>query len=362
MNTFQLLLSQLTPLWSAVKQVISSLMPVIILVGAIIGGLLVIALAVFNGIVSAILPLVSAFLNLVAVVTNVVMAIVSLLTGNWSGAMKYWNQATQASIDFCKNIWNALKGFFTGIWSAIVNIFAQFGVNVNQKVKDMWNKAKTATTTGINNMVNYIKTLPAKALVHFVQMSAKINTEVKNGFNKAKTAVTTGINNMISAIKGKISTFSSSGKALLEAFADGIKQGISKAVSAVKSGMEQIRSFLPFSPAKKGPLKDLDKSGKSFFPTWYESALTQVSSMERAIGGAMSGLNSELENGNGMVELSAFTGGRSKVTVIHSHEHKGTIRVNGDSGSQALSLVGKSMQQTTETEVLGDLRQEFRKR
>lgn len=32
--------------------------------------------------------------------------------------------------------------------------------------------------------------------------------------------------------------------------------------------MKKIRSYLPFSPAKIGPLSDLDKSGESFFPTW----------------------------------------------------------------------------------------------
>src|SRR5699024_6351267 len=41
--------------------------------------------------------------------------------------------------------------------------------------------------------------------------------------------------------------------------ADGIKGAISKVTDAIGNVTQKVRDFLPFSPAKDGPLKDLDK-------------------------------------------------------------------------------------------------------
>ena len=40
---------------------------------------------------------------------------------------------------------------------------------------------------------------------------------------------------------------------------DGIKSGVTGVVDTVKDVANKIREFLPFSPAKVGPLSDLDK-------------------------------------------------------------------------------------------------------
>ena len=40
---------------------------------------------------------------------------------------------------------------------------------------------------------------------------------------------------------------------MLRGLADGIRQGVSGAIDAVKKGLKDIRSFFPFSPAKRGP-------------------------------------------------------------------------------------------------------------
>ncbi|MES5947719.1 hypothetical protein [Bacillus cereus group sp. MG6] len=108
--------------------------------------------------------------------------------------------------------------------------------------------------------------------------------------------------------------------------------------------MSKVRSYLPFSPAKKGPLSDLDKSGKAFFPTWYEAALTQVSKMERTMGGAFEGVASQASVALAGTGLEAFTGGRTAVTVKHVHEHKGTVGVDG---SDLKEQINQTVIQTT---------------
>ena len=57
-----------------------------------------------------------------------------------------------------------------------------------------------------------------------------------------------------------------SGKSLIGGFVNGIKDGFTNALNAVRSGLNQIRSFFPFSPAKRGPFSGAgytDRSGKA---------------------------------------------------------------------------------------------------
>lgn len=148
---------------------------------------------------------------------------------------------------------------------------------------------------------------------------------VRNGFNDAVNKVRGGLNDMYNQFTGWFKTFYSSGKGLLGSFVNGITSGFGDAVSAVSRGMSNIRAYLPFSPAKKGPLSDLDKSGEAFFPTWYEAALTQVSAMERSIGGAFSGVADTASIALAGTGLEAFTGGRTSVTVSHIVKVDGTV-------------------------------------
>lgn len=165
---------------------------------------------------------------------------------------------------------------------------------------------------------------------------------------------------MISAVKSFMGTFRSAGVGLIDAFASGIKSAMGKAKAAVSEGMSAIRSYLPFSPAKKGALSDLDKSGESFFPTWYEGALKKVRSMKRAIGGAMYGLNNELESRASGVTLDSFGMATEKTVIVRV---QGAIDVKGDTDKDTFKYAAeKAITGVSETDLLGGLRQALRQR
>jgi len=68
---------------------------------------------------------------------------------------------------------------------------------------------------------------------------------------------------MVTSVKSKISGLASSAYSSGMAIVNGIKNGINSAangaVSALKGLVKKLRDLLPFSPAKEGPLRDLDK-------------------------------------------------------------------------------------------------------
>jgi len=359
MSRFQNLLSGITPLWESVKTLLKSLEPIVMAVVTILGVMLVTGMAVCNGVVNAIAPLMTAFFNLLDVVANVVMSVVSLLTGDWQGAVDYWNKATQSSIEFFKNIWNSIVSFFNGFVGTFISILSSFGVDVVGKFSEMWNNAQKKTSEGVAKVTKFFSEMPGKVMTYITSLGSDLVSGFTSMMSKGATAVSDGVSNIVSTVTGFASTFLSAGKGLLESFTEGVTSGIGKAVSAVSNGMQKIRQFLPFSPAKKGPLSDLDKSGESFFPTWYEGALKQVRPMERVIGRAMGSLNEELAGDSRGIQLDGF-GGTSRQTLTVRVE--GAVNVKGDTGKEQVKVVAQeTREQFTDNNFLDGLRQAFRK-
>ncbi|EJQ49854.1 hypothetical protein IEI_03070 [Bacillus wiedmannii] len=256
----------------------------------------------------------------------------------------------------------------------------QMKTDASNKVEEMKNKSiqkyeqmKTDAVNKLNQMVNDTKQKfndMVRAAEDKVSSMGRAATNmmngfkegIANGFNDAVYKVSSGINSMVSQFTNFFRTFYNSGKGLLSSFVSGIVSGFGDAVSAVSRGMSNIRAYLPFSPAKKGPLSDLDKSGKAFFPTWYEAALTQVGAMERSVGRAFSGVANSADVALAGTGLEAFTGGRSKIVV--EHIHKGEVDINGEDLKASINQVSREVVDSAQTGSrfdYGGLQQSIRK-
>ena len=74
-----------------------------------------------------------------------------------------------------------------------------------------------------------------------------------------KTAVALGMGGANTEIESWNGTFGSSGAGLIDAISGAITADGWKVSSAMSGVMGDARQYLPFSPAKKGPMSDLDK-------------------------------------------------------------------------------------------------------
>lgn len=92
------------------------------------------------------------------------------------------------------------------------------------------------------------------------------------GVKTALSAAWEWLVGMFSAIgeflAGLPGTFFEAGAALFGAFWDGLKSVASSVVDWISETLGTIRSYLPFSDAKLGPLSDLTRSGRAFVQTW----------------------------------------------------------------------------------------------
>ena len=87
-------------------------------------------------------------------------------------------------------------------------------------------------------------------------------------FTEAGSAFMTGLGNIKNTVTGAVTWFFDSGKKIVSTFANGIRSAFSGAVDAVKGGLQKIRSLLPFSDAKEGPLSTLTLSGQRTMTTY----------------------------------------------------------------------------------------------
>jgi phage-related protein len=316
------------------------------LVGAFIGLMIELGIAVKNGIVA----IVNFFSQLPSRVMTFIINLASNLKSNFVSMM---NNAKTAVSNGINNVVNFFRSLPSKVMSFIKNLASQLVSNF----KSMMSNAKSAVSSGISNVVSFFSSLPSKVLGFIKSLASQLVSSFKSMMSNAKSAVSSGVQGVISAIKNFGSSFLSAGRGLIDAFTKGIKSAIGRAKSAVADGMSAIRRLLPFSPAKEGPLSDLDKSGMSFFPTWYEGALKKVPAMQKAIGGAMGTIGRTMERQGG-VALEAFSGGRTQVRVVH--EVRGTVEVQGDNGNrEVIRTAGESVEEFT---FLRDLRQVIRQR
>src|SRR5690606_14774419 len=100
--------AQIVPFIQTLIDVFYSLLPVLKLVGAVIGTSLLVtiiaATTVLNALYNAVYPIITAFWNLANMVVNAVNLIIAVLTLDFDAALKYWNKMVESAVSFFKNL------------------------------------------------------------------------------------------------------------------------------------------------------------------------------------------------------------------------------------------------------------------
>lgn len=287
-----------------------------------------VAVSVWNGLVSFFKTVFNLYVTIIKTQINIIKTVITTV----------WNAIKSVTT----SVWNGIKSFFSSVWNGIKSVAKAALTFYINYVKTVWNGIKSVTTSVWNGIKSFISSAwsAIKSAVSSAMNGIRstmtsiwnsIKSAVSSAWNTIKSLVKNGITSAWNTIKGYASRFLSAGKGLLDALAKGIKQGLSAAVSAVKNGMAKIRSFLPFSPAKEGPLSDLDKSGESFFPTFASkmSADPMVKNITRAMLLARRRLQQQMPSFNvgGMAPMIGPSGAVISGNTFHIREEADIERV-----------------------------------
>ena len=265
------------------------------------------------------------WLSLIAQVVGVVVASAIVVAIEIFGAFV---KCLTDVINWVTDTYNKIKDFVDGVYSF-------FTVTVPQAISDM----QTWFQNLPGNIANWLSSAKQKVsdFANNVKQRAldagrDFLRGVSDGFNSAVEFVKGIPGRILGALGNLGNLLVESGKSMLRGLADGISQGVSGAIDAVKKGLSDIRSFFPFSPAKRGPFSGhgwVSYSGESIARAMGEGFTRGVPSALRAFEGGMgriAGVTSALG-------ASAYNVGGASATS--------TVRVVGERDAQLIGMLGE---------------------
>lgn len=224
----------------------------------------------------------------------------------------FFDQAVSHAGEFVSNM--AAKGLQAG---------SDFLLNIAATLSQMPGRVAGWFSEIIFNAASLVSSLGAKASA----AGQGFLSGIQGGFNAAVSFVASIPGRVIGAIGDLGGLLVNSGRSLINGFVSGIKSAIGGAVSAVSGAVSQIRSFFPFSPAKRGPFSGhgyTTYSGKALMEGWAEGIGNGTGAVNSAITSALASVSSLIGSGITVAPSVAVAGaGAARATY--------NVTVNGGS-------------------------------
>lgn len=226
-------------------------------------------------------------------------------------------------LDAGRNLWDNLKKGATGVGNTIADTFRSWIENglgsILGFVGSMWN----AGTSLITNLLNG---------------AAQIGWNIASNFWD-------WLNNAYQQVINFGSAFYNAGVSILNGLVQGIWDGFSNAANAVSEGLGWIRSFLPFSPAKRGPFSGKGwtlYSGRSMMEGLAEGIEQTASKAENAMNSVMAdvydAMGGEVSIGMNTSSSSAQSGILDELKAMREDIRNLKLAVNMDGRTTASIL------------------------
>lgn len=237
--------------------VFATLAPIVMTIGALIGGVG----AAFSTVLLPIIAVVAAVAGLVALGVAIYQnwgGISEFFVGLWESIKTAFTTSITAISEFLstvwdgivtviKSVWDGIKEYFTTVLNGYKTIFTTIWTGIKSAVTTIWNAIKTTATTVFNGIkaffttvLNFYKTIfttvwnAIKSLVTTIWNGIK--TTATTVFNAIKTTITTIFN----AIKSVTTTVWNAIKSLISTVVNGIRSVITTVFNAIKSVVTTI--------------------------------------------------------------------------------------------------------------------------
>ena len=159
---------------------------------------------------------------------------------------------------------DAVVGFVRSHWELLLAILT--GTELVLMVARNWSKIEHAALAGADDVVGVVTRLAGDVGRWFVHMFDLVISTEERGIGNIVSWFEGLPQRILSALGDVGSLLFSSGKKIVQSLLNGIKSMIGDVGSAIGGVVDEVKNFLPFSPAKKGPLSGSgapDRSGRS---------------------------------------------------------------------------------------------------
>lgn len=201
--------------------------------------------------------------TVIRVVSAFMMAnpIIAIITGIAVAALliyMYWDKIKA----FFLKLWEGVKQIFSRTWNWIKNLFLNYtpqGLVIKHWDKisgwfsNLWNRVKVAFAAFWQWAKNLFLNYTPQGLV------IKHWEKIVGFFSNLWTRVKILFLSFVGFVMQLPAKFYKAGEAIVNSLWNGMKKKFNDMKNWFKSGLQDLRDMLPFSPAKRGPLKDIHK-------------------------------------------------------------------------------------------------------
>lgn len=286
----QTVLSVVGSIMSVVITVASQVISVVVNAASVVAsviGLVGLVMSVVSGLVTAVTTFIG---SIVSVVGGGIATVVAAVSGGVSAVVSFIGSMVSSALAFVSGLVSSIAGYFSTMVSTTANAAQQ----VYAAVTGAFSALVGAVSGHIGSLMNTISSIPGQVMGFFA---------------------------------GAGSWLVDSGRALINGFTRGIQNAIGGALSAVSGAVSQIRSFFPFSPAKRGPFSGhgyTTYSGKALMEGWAEGIGSGTGAVSSAITSALASASSLIGSGITVAPSVAVAGAGAAGTTYN-------VTVNGES-------------------------------
>jgi TP901 family phage tail tape measure protein len=222
------------------------------MINGIIEWFLTLPARVLEIIIGFVTKIIEFFINLQTKANSIIVALINAIIAAWNNMKSNISKIVSALIQLAISRFNTFKSNVSTIFNAVRNVFSS-----------IWNSIKSKVSSIVSSLISSVKSKISSLRSGISSLLNSIKNTFSSAWNSIKSKAISTISSMVSNIKSKIKGIASSAYSSGMAIVNGIKNGINAAagaaVGALKSLVKRLRDLLPFSPAKEGPLRDLDK-------------------------------------------------------------------------------------------------------
>lgn len=307
---------------SSIGTIVSAIGGAITAVGTIATFMTGTLVPAIGGVIAAAAPIIAS-IAIPALIAAAIVAAVVLIVKNWDKIKE-----TAAKVfEKVKEAWEKIKETTVKVFDA-----------VKEKISKVWEAVKTKVTTTITNIKEGIKTTWEGIKTFLSTTVENIKTKITTTFENIKTGITTTVGNIKNAIttgfQGAIDFITSLPQKALQWGADiigGLVSGIQDKIASVGGAAgaiaEKIADYIHFSEPEEGPLSNFH----TFMPDMMTEIVKGINKGIPKVESAMSNL------GNAMLpNMQALQRG---VTNNRTFNGGINITVNGAPGQDVTRLV-----------------------
>lgn len=228
----------------------------------------------------------------------------------------FFDQAVNHAGEFVSNM--AAKGLQAG---------SDFLLNIAVNLSQMPGRVAGWFYEIIFNAAGLVSSLGAKASA----AGQGFLSGIQGGFNAAVSFVASIPGRVVGAIGDLGGLLVNSGRSLINGFVSGIQSAIGGALSTVSGAVSQIRSFFPFSPAKRGPFSGhgyTTYSGKALMEGWAEGIGSGTGAVNSAITSALASASSLIGSGITVAPSVAVAGAGAAGTTYNVTVNGGSVNAD----------------------------------